>query len=180
MAVVFVSSFTAGLRGIIFNTMSATVSHAVRYDIFYFLVNKDVGFFDTHKTGETLSCLNSDTTVIENALGSHISMAIRANVTIIASLVIMFSISWRLTLVLVTCVIPILFMRIKLGAKMKAVQIEIQKKKAELNQVTEEALSNIRTVKAFATEKTEMARFGVRNEDTYKAGYKMSILDGLF
>mmetsp|Transcript_12194 Transcript_12194/g.20551 ORF Transcript_12194/g.20551 Transcript_12194/m.20551 type:complete len:155 (+) Transcript_12194:80-544(+) len=64
LAIVAVSAVCAMFRGAIFNTMSEEIAKHLRYDIFFFLLNKDVAFFDENKTGELLSRIATDTTVI--------------------------------------------------------------------------------------------------------------------
>lgn len=73
---------------------SAGISHDIRYDLFYTLLRKDIGFFDENKTGELLSRMSSDTQVVQNALSINISMCIRSIITIVGTLVVTFSISW--------------------------------------------------------------------------------------
>jgi ABC-type bacteriocin/lantibiotic exporter with double-glycine peptidase domain len=65
MAVIVVgSAIFVWIRGSIFNTMSEKIAQNLRYDFFYFTINKDVAFFDDIKTGEILSRLSSDVAVI--------------------------------------------------------------------------------------------------------------------
>jgi ATP-binding cassette, subfamily B (MDR/TAP), member 9 len=119
LVVVAFSALTAGIRGIVFNTLSEDISHNLRYDIFFFVINKDVAFFDENKTGELLSRLSSDTTVIQDALGTNISMLLRTLISIIATLVILGLISWKLTLVLLAGVFPVVFIGVGIGRTMK-------------------------------------------------------------
>ena len=58
------------------------------------LLKKDVAFFDVYKTGDMLSRISSDTTVVQDGLGTNISMFLRAFVFIIGTLVVLSYISW--------------------------------------------------------------------------------------
>lgn len=62
MILIFIASagFTM-IRGYTFNSMSEKIARHIRYDLLYFLINKDVGFFDENKTGELLSRIGGDT-----------------------------------------------------------------------------------------------------------------------
>lgn len=62
MILVFVASagFTM-IRGYTFNSMSEKIARHIRYDLVYFLINKNVGFYDENKTGELLSRIGGDT-----------------------------------------------------------------------------------------------------------------------
>lgn len=86
-------------------------------------------------------------------------MFIRAMITVVISLVILFIISWKLTLITLAGVIPIVFFAMFFGLKVRDLSKVVQDVKAEIGQVSEEAISNIRTVKAFANEITEIKKF---------------------
>jgi ATP-binding cassette subfamily B protein len=64
LGIVIVSGIGAGFRGSIFNTTSEQIARQIRYDLFYFLIRKDVAYFDDTKTGEILSRLSTDTQII--------------------------------------------------------------------------------------------------------------------
>jgi len=61
LVICLVSAITSGWRGTVFNTMSEKIALELRYDIVYFLINKDVAFFDENKTGDLLSRISADT-----------------------------------------------------------------------------------------------------------------------
>jgi ABC-type multidrug transport system fused ATPase/permease subunit len=61
---VLISSASVWVRGQTFNTISEKIARDLRYDLFYFLINKDVSFFDEMKTGDILSRMTSDTQVV--------------------------------------------------------------------------------------------------------------------
>ena len=64
LVLVLISSAAVWVRARTFNGMSDRIAYRLRYDIFYFLINKDVEFFDETKTGDILSRISSDTSVI--------------------------------------------------------------------------------------------------------------------
>lgn len=94
LVIVVVSSIASGLRGWLFNSTSCGIARNIKYDLFHNLVRKDVGYFDTVKTGDLLSRISSDITVVQDGLSTNISMIIRAIIFIIITIVIMASISW--------------------------------------------------------------------------------------
>ena len=94
-------------------------------------------------------------------------MFIRSVVFVIASLVIVFIISWELTLVMIASIIPVMVFGVNFGREMKRMQEIIQNEKAKISNQAEETFSNVRTVKAFATEKEEVARFEKGNQEVY-------------
>lgn len=62
--IVMISAIFVWTRATVFNTMSEKIAQELRYDLFYFLAHKDVAFFDETKTGDILSRISSDTTIV--------------------------------------------------------------------------------------------------------------------
>lgn len=60
--------------------------------------------------------------------------------------------------------------------KMRVLSKELQDKKSELGQASEEAISNIRTVKAFASEKHENKKFAKLNQEVYDIGLTLALI----
>ena len=74
IAVVGSSIFTF-LRIANFLTLAWRISWMIKYDLFNSLIHKDITFYDSNKTGELLSRMDSDTEIIQAALSFQISMA---------------------------------------------------------------------------------------------------------
>lgn len=94
LAVVILSGLAAGIRAATFNTMSDSLSKHLKYDMFFYIINKDVAWFDDHKTGDILSRMASDTAVVQDGFSTNISMFIRSSIFVIFSIAIMAYISW--------------------------------------------------------------------------------------
>lgn len=90
--------------------------------------------------------------VIQDSLSTNVSMLVRAGVFILASLIIMFYLSWQLCCVTLTAMIPIVSVSVIYSQKMRQLQKDIQGEKSKMAIVAEEAFSNVRTVKAFSNE----------------------------
>ena len=180
LIIVVVSGLTSGIRGSLFNITSFMIARDIRYDLFYALIRKDVGYFDETKTGELLSRMSSDTEVVQMGLSVNFSMLFRAIIFIVISIVILAYISWQLTLITVGGIIPFVCFGACLGIKMRTLSKELQEKKAELGQASEEAISNVRTVKAFACEKTEIEKFRALNQEVYSLGLYLAIMGACF
>lgn len=176
LILVLVSSAFVWVRAMTFNSMSERIAMRLRYDIFYFLINKDVEFFDETKTGDILSRISSDTSVIQDGLSTNISMAIRSIITIGMNIAILAYISWKLTLLTVASIIPVVILAAANGWFQKKIQKQVQSEKAIMSSVSEEAISCIRTVKAFATEAFESKRYLESNEKVYQLGKSQAMV----
>ncbi len=174
------ASLCVFFRGSIFNLLSERVAKGLRRDLYASIMNKDVEFFDSRKTGDLLSRLGSDIAVVQEGLTTNISMLIRSVVFVIASLVIVFIISWELTLVMIASIIPVMVFGVNFGRAMKRMQEIIQDEKAKISNQAEETFSNVRTVKAFATEIEEIARYEKGNQAVYHQGYLKAVWYGFF
>lgn len=108
MIIVMFSAVMVWIRGTTFNSMSERIAKEVRYDLFHFILHKDVAFFDETKTGDILSRISSDTSVIQDGLSTNISMFVRCLIFIVVTLFILCLISWRLTLITLAGIFPIL------------------------------------------------------------------------
>lgn len=86
-------------------------------------------------------------------------MFIRCLIFIIATLIILTMISWKLTLVTLGGILPVVFISLSYAKMMRELSKKMQDKKGELGSVAEESISNVRTVKAFANEKQEIKKY---------------------
>ena len=132
LAAVVFSAICVWIRGATFNIISERIAKQLRYDLFYFLINKDVSFFDEIKTGEILSRISSDTEVVQNGLSTNISMFARSLLFIIATITILCIISVKLTLVTLVGIIPIALIAVCVGRKLRELAKEFQTKKSDL------------------------------------------------
>lgn len=124
-------------------------------------------FFERVRTGEVLSRLTTDTMLIETVVGSSMSIALRSFVSGIGALLIMLSVSWKLTLMVLMVgpliVIPVIFF----GRRVQRLSREGQDNLATASARASEALSSIQTVQAFTQEKTERLRFARAVDSTF-------------
>jgi ABC-type multidrug transport system fused ATPase/permease subunit len=91
-------------------------------------------------------------------------MLLKSLIFNIVVVVMFFIISWKMTLFTLGIMIPTLFMGPSYGKFMQKIQREISEHKAESSNIAEEAFSNIRTIKAFATEDHECVQYHKKNE----------------
>ena len=176
--VVVISSVFIMVRAATFNIIAEKISLHLKYDLFYFMINKDTQFFDETKVGDMLSRISSDTTIIQDGLSTNVSMFTRSMLFIIITIVILMLTSWKLSLVTIGGIIPVIFFIRVNGYFTKEYTKQIQTEKANIGSISEEAISCVRTVKAFSTEHVEIARFNKANEKVYDLGMKVAYFNG--
>ena len=81
---------------------------------------------------------------------------------------------------MIASIIPVMVFGVNYGNAMKKTQKIIQDEKAKISNQAEETFSNVRTVKAFATEREEIARFEIGNQEVYHQGYIKAVWYGFF
>ena len=160
------------MRAAIFNILSERIARNLRKDFYSCVINKDIGFFDERRTGDLVSRLNADIQVVQDSLGSTISMFVRALVFIISVLGILAAISWKLSGMVWAGILPLVFFNKCQIGYMRKIQVVIGKTKGEMNNVAEESFSNVRTVKAFSSEEDEILKFKKGNLEVYRQGKK--------
>ena len=139
----------------------------IRKAMFDHIIGLSPGFFEITRTGEVVSRLTTDTTLLQVVVGSSVSIALRNVLLILGGAVMLFITSPKLTL-LVLAVVPLVVAPIVLfGRKVRRLSRISQDKVAEVSAEASEALYGIRTVQAFAHEPHDRARFAERTEEAF-------------
>lgn len=110
-----------------------------------------------------------------------VSMFVRSAAVTIAMIIIMFTYSWKLTLIALLFVLPNISIGRFFYAAFMDSNEQFQSAKADLGSVAQEAFGNIRTLKAFANEVQTLAVYEVENQKVYKKGiYKAYVFGGFY
>jgi len=137
----------------------------IRKAVFNHVISLSPGYFETMRTGELLSRIATDTTLVQTVVGSSVSIALRNTLLFLGAMVMLLVTSAKLTgyvfLVVPIVVVPI----IVFGRKVRKLSRETQDRVADLGSYAEETLYGIRAVQAFAHEPVDRANFAARVED---------------
>ncbi len=151
----------------------------LRKDVFKTLINLDPSFFEINKTGEILSRLTADLTVLQSVIGSAVSLALRNSLMMIGGLIMLAFTSPKLT-ALVLLVVPLVIIPIVYwGRKVREKSKEAQDRVAEVSSFTDEALQAVRTLHAFVQETKTALSFNEKAEDAYKTARDYIFIRGL-
>lgn len=173
--VVVGSAVTTSIRAFCFNYAGQRVVARLRNSLFRSIVRQDIAFFDTEKTGDLISRLGSDTETLQDAATANVSMLFRYAIQIIGSMVLMAYSSWRLTLLVVTSVPILAVSMVVFGRYIRTYRKAFQDQLAKAATRAEESLSNVRTVKAFAAERTACREYTSAILSTLTLGKSMTI-----
>ena len=171
MAVVFVAFLLRALLTYVIcywgHTFGILVEADIRRDLFRHMQELSFDYFDRNRTGQLMSRLTADLFDITELAHHGPEDIFISGVTIVGALTIMFSIQWRLALV-IAVILPIFFLVVwKCRASMQEASRRVKQKTAVINADIESGLSGIRTAKAFANEQAELRKFEDSN-DSFK------------
>jgi ATP-binding cassette subfamily B protein len=151
--------------------LTATVGNAVTGDLrlrlFDHLQAMELGFFTRTKTGVIQSRLQNDVGGVSGVLTNTVTSILGNAVTVVASLVAMVLIDWRLTLIAVVMMPVLVIVQRRVGQVRARIAGETQESLSELTAITQETLSvsGILLSKSFNRQRAESARFGDENDN---------------
>ena len=162
----------SALRFYLISVLGQRVIADIRKSIYEKLTQLDQIFFEKLRTGEVLSRLTTDTTLIETVIGSSVSFALRSIVVTVGAIIWMFFVSWKLTLLVLLIGPAILLPAIIIGRTIRNLSVTGQNKLALASARASESISSMATVQAFTREQFERTAFSEAVEETFGANKK--------
>ena len=148
LVVIFILGGATALRFFFITSLGEKLLADLRAKIHEKILTLSPNFFESHKAGDLLAQLSSDTTTIYNIISSNLSILMRNILMLTGGLMLLISNSPKLTL-LILLIIPVLVLVvIIMGRQTKKLGRESQDKVSELTSLTDEVLHNIKTIQA--------------------------------
>ena len=169
----FIKVLSGYLQKIIFRQLEEKMIMWIRNDFYHSVLQKPLEFFHSHKVGELISRATNDVKLVKIMTLTSATTLLRNFLLIAVYVVIMFSLSWQLTLITLVVVVPIYLAVGVIARKMKKYSRRVQKKFADITSILQEAILNIRIVLAFAMRDYEKLRFYKENKKLYRRSVKM-------
>lgn len=136
----------------------------MRRALFSNLLRQDIAFFDAKKTGQLVSRLTTDVQEFKSSFKLVISQGLRSCTQVVGCLVSLSMLSTRLTLLLMVAMPSLMGVGTLMGSALRKLSRQCQEQVARATGVADEALGNVRTVRAFAMEQREEERYGAELE----------------
>jgi ATP-binding cassette subfamily B protein len=149
----------AALRLYLVSWLGERVVADVRNAVYAKVIRMDPTFFEVTRTGEVLSRLTADTTLVQSISGVGISISLRAAVTLVGSLVMLVATSPMLTLMIVALMPFIVGPLLMLGRRVRRLSRDSQDRVADASAMAGETINAIQTVQAFTLEEIVTQRF---------------------
>ena len=145
------------------------VTADIRRAVFDNVLGMTPAFFEITRTGEVLSRLTADTTLVQTVIGSSASVALRNLVTLTGGIALMFFTSLKLTLLILGAVLAIMVPMILFGRWVRSLSRTSQDRIADSSARASETINAVQTVQAFTHEGPERASFGATVELSFDA-----------
>ena len=147
------------LRSYLVAWLGERIVARIRSEVYSHIIRMPPGFFETTRTGEVLSRLTTDTTVVQTVIGSTVTQALRNILLTIGGVALLVVTNPKLT-GLVLLVVPLVVVPIVVfGRMVRRLSRQAQDRLADVSGQAEETVNAVRTVQAFAQEERETAQF---------------------
>jgi ATP-binding cassette subfamily B protein len=167
IAVVVLLAASTFARFYLISWIGERVVADLRRAVFDRVIGLSPAYFETRRTGEILSRLTTDTTLLQTVIGSSLSQALRNALLLVGGLFMLAVTSAKLTS-LVLLVVPIVVVPIMIfGRRVRRLSRDSQDAIAGLSAYAEEAINAVRTVQAFTHEPVDRVRFGREAETAF-------------
>ncbi|GJP71877.1 hypothetical protein CLOP_g2672 [Closterium sp. NIES-67] len=154
-----VTGIFGGLRGLCFSVVGKRVLKTLQDKLFEGVIIQDIAYFDSTTTGELTSRLTNDVAAMSEPINWQLSALVRNMASLVGGVLLCFVTSWKLSILAFTTMAPILHITAVYSRWSRDLNRKRYAVLAEANSAASEALSNIRTVRAFSTETVERDRY---------------------
>jgi ATP-binding cassette subfamily B protein len=175
-----VEGVAVGLRALLFSVAGERVVTRLRQRLYRSILAQEIGFFDRHRTGELTSRLASDTTVLQQAVSSNLSMGLRYALTVAGGIGFLLFTSPRLTSVMLLIVPPVALAAVFFGRRLRRLARKVQDALARAGEQAEESIAGVRTVRSFAAEAEEARRYDDLVEHSFELARRRARFSATF
>jgi len=148
------------------------VTADIRNAVYSHVVRQSPEFFETTKTGEVLSRLTTDTTLIQSVVGTSISMALRNVLLFLGGMVMLFITSPKLSSIIIGLLVLTVLPIVIFGRRVRKLSRDSQDRVADASAMAGEILNAMPTVQAFTHEGLEATRFGGSVEGAFSTAMR--------
>jgi ATP-binding cassette subfamily B protein len=148
------------------------VTADIRSAVYRHVVQQSPEFFETTRTGEVLSRLTTDTTLIQAVVGTSISLALRNTLLFVGGLAMLFVTSAKLTSIILGLLVLVVVPIVLFGRRVRKLSRDSQDRIADASALAGEILNAMPTVQAFTGERREAQRFGSSVEQAFQTAMR--------
>ncbi|MEX0336320.1 ABC transporter ATP-binding protein/permease [Vibrio tubiashii] len=172
LVVTLLISIGTFFRFYLVSSVGERVSADIRLAVFNHIITLHPSYFETNGSGDIMSRITTDTTLLQSIIGSSFSMAMRSALMCIGAVIMLFATNIKLTLIVLASVpfilVPILFY----GRRVRALSRQSQDSMADVGSYAGEAIEHIKTVQSYSREAQEKRFFSNEVERACEIGRK--------
>ena len=179
LVLVLVLAIGTAFRYYLVSWLSERVVADLRLKVYDNLVTLPPSFYEENNPREISSRMTSDTAIIEQVVGSTISVALRNALTALGGTIYMFFLAPRLTIWLLLAIPAVVIPLVLMGRRVRGLSRSSQDRIADLGAMVSEVLGGIRIVQVFNQESREATRFGGAVERSFDTAKKRIFMRAL-
>ncbi|EEL50996.1 ABC transporter ATP-binding protein [Bacillus cereus] len=150
-----VQTIASGLSIYLLNYIGQKIVAGIRERLWKKVLILPVAYYDQNRTGDTISRMTNDTGVVRTLISEHLSSLLTGGISIVGSLIVLFVLDWKMTVLLLTVIPLSVLILVPLGRMMYKISKTLQDETASFTSVLNQVLSEIRLVKSSNTESRE-------------------------
>lgn len=170
IAITFLIAIGTYIRFYLVSWLGERVSADIRLAVFNHVITLHPSYFETSGSGDIMSRITTDTTLLQSIIGSSFSMAMRSVLMFFGALVMLFATNIKLTLIVLISVpfilVPIMFY----GRKVRNLSRKSQDSMSDVGSYAGEAIEHIKTVQSYSHEEQERRAFANEVEKSFTIG----------
>ncbi|XP_033931413.1 ATP-binding cassette sub-family B member 10, mitochondrial [Pseudochaenichthys georgianus] len=163
-------------RVYLMQTSGQQIVRNLRASLFSSILRQEVAFFDRNRTGELINRLSADTAVVGRSITDNLSDGLRAVAQAAAGVSMMFYVSPSLASFVLLIVPPLAALAVVYGRYLRSISKSTQDALAQATELAEERISNMRTVRAFGKELSEVNTYTEKTDQVLKLARKEAVL----
>lgn len=160
------------VRFYLISWLGERVSADIRTAVFNHVISLHPAFFETNRSGDIMSRLTSDTTLLQSIIGSSMSIALRSGISSLGALIMLLATNFKLSLIILAAVPAILVPILYFGRRVRNLSRQSQDSIASVGSYAGEVIQQIKIVQSFTQESFEKAAFGLEVEGAFRIAKK--------
>jgi ATP-binding cassette subfamily B protein len=160
------------VRFYLISWLGERVSADIRTAVFNHVITLHPAFFETNRSGDIMSRLTSDTTLLQSIIGSSMSIALRSGISSLGALIMLLATNFKLSLIVLLSIPLILLPILYFGRRVRTLSRQSQDSIASVGSYAGEVIQQIKIVQSFTQESFEKAAFGEEVERAFSVAKK--------
>ena len=156
------------VRFYLISWLGERVSADIRTAVFDHVITFQPAFFETNRSGDIMSRLTSDTTLLQSIIGSSMSIALRSGISSLGALIMLLATNFKLSLIVLLAIPLILLPILYFGRRVRNLSRQSQDSIASVGSYAGEVIQQIKIVQSFTQESFEKRAFGEEVERAFR------------